>query len=157
MPVFPELPVHDHFPSVLIFINDIFCSLSRNRGSYSFQLCSRYETDNVTMKNNVMFSLLAIALAGCSQPASQQSPSPESLPVSRITAGSAITYQEYPATLEGAVNVEIRPQIEGILERTFVDEGAYVKKGNRFLRLTTVRSGRSSPVLPQQCFRCRVI
>ncbi|RFZ91143.1 efflux RND transporter periplasmic adaptor subunit [Mucilaginibacter conchicola] len=80
------------------------------------------------MKNITLYSLLAIALAGCSRPSPQQ-PVPESLPVSRVASGSAVTYQEYPATLEGAVNVEIRPQIEGILEKTFVDEGAYVRKG----------------------------
>ncbi|GAB3326045.1 efflux RND transporter periplasmic adaptor subunit [Larkinella ripae] len=45
------------------------------------------------------------------------------------------TYQEFPATLEGKVNVEIRPQVEGYLEQIYVDEGAAVRKGQPLFRI----------------------
>jgi membrane fusion protein (multidrug efflux system) len=48
---------------------------------------------------------------------------------------SATTYQEFPASLEGRVNVEIRPQVEGYLEKIYVDEGAYVAAGQLLFKI----------------------
>ncbi len=58
-----------------------------------------------------------------------------SLPVLAINKGKAVTYQEYPVTVEGRVNVEIRPQVDGYLEKLFVDEGAFVKKGQAIFKI----------------------
>ena len=60
---------------------------------------------------------------------------PPSLPVVPVTTTTATTFREYPASLEGKVNVEIRPQVEGYLEKIFVDEGAYVRKGQPLFRI----------------------
>ncbi|WP_372757435.1 efflux RND transporter periplasmic adaptor subunit [Mariniflexile sp.] len=38
-------------------------------------------------------------------------------------------YNEIPATIEGVENIEIRPKIEGFIEKVLVDEGEYVEKG----------------------------
>ncbi|WP_202945883.1 efflux RND transporter periplasmic adaptor subunit [Aquimarina agarivorans] len=38
-------------------------------------------------------------------------------------------YNEFPATIEGKENIEIRPKIEGFIEEVLVDEGKYVEKG----------------------------
>ncbi|GAA3651151.1 efflux RND transporter periplasmic adaptor subunit [Flavivirga jejuensis] len=38
-------------------------------------------------------------------------------------------YDEFPATIEGVENIEIRPKIEGFIEKVLVDEGEYVEKG----------------------------
>jgi membrane fusion protein, multidrug efflux system len=57
------------------------------------------------------------------------------LPVLAVTSTSATTFREFPASLEGKVNVEIRPQVEGYLEKIFVDEGAYVKAGQPLFRI----------------------
>ncbi len=58
-----------------------------------------------------------------------------SVPVLSITQGAATTFQEYPVTVEGRVNVEIRPQVDGYLEKVFVDEGAFVKKGQPLFKI----------------------
>lgn len=42
---------------------------------------------------------------------------------------------EYPATIEGQQNVEIRPKIDGYIEKIFVDEGATVKKDQRLFEI----------------------
>jgi membrane fusion protein (multidrug efflux system) len=52
-----------------------------------------------------------------------------SLPVITITSTSATTYQEFSASLEGVKDIEVRPQVEGYLDKIYVDEGAYVRKG----------------------------
>lgn len=57
------------------------------------------------------------------------------LPVVPVTTTTATTFKEYPASLEGKVNVEIRPQVEGYLEKIYVDEGAWVKAGQPLFKV----------------------
>lgn len=74
--------------------------------------------------------VLTIFLYGCGtgkaeMPQQQASP----LPVLTLQSLPAVTYREYTASLEGKVNVEIRPQVDGYLAKIHVDEGAYVQQG----------------------------
>jgi membrane fusion protein (multidrug efflux system) len=78
----------------------------------------------------------SLLLAGCSeQQAPQQAPVPPALPVAAVHTGTETTYQDYPASIEGVVNVEIRPQVAGMLERILVDEGAAVRKGQPLFKI----------------------
>jgi membrane fusion protein (multidrug efflux system) len=91
------------------------------------------------MKKKTVLSASALLLASCiSRPAQQQAATP-SLQVARVEAGIATTYQEYPATIDGFINVEIRPQVDGILEEVYVDEGSFVKKGQRLFKIDDKR------------------
>jgi len=91
------------------------------------------------MKPSVALLIAATAtasiLASCSKPEQQQSAVAPELPVLEIKNSNPTTYQEYPASIEGAVNVEIRPQVSGILEKIFVDEGAFVEKGQPLFKI----------------------
>ncbi len=60
---------------------------------------------------------------------------PPQLPVIAVVTSPATIYKEYSASLEGRVNVEIRPQVEGYLEKIYVDEGAYVKAGQPLFKI----------------------
>jgi membrane fusion protein (multidrug efflux system) len=51
------------------------------------------------------------------------------LPVITVNKLPATTYQEFAASLEGSNDIEIRPQVDGYLDKIHVDEGAYVRKG----------------------------
>lgn len=42
---------------------------------------------------------------------------------------------EYPTRIEGKVNVEIRPQVEGYIKRIFVEEGDFVKVGQPLFKI----------------------
>lgn len=42
---------------------------------------------------------------------------------------------DYPATIQGQQNIEIRPKIDGFVEKIYVDEGAVVKRGQRLFRI----------------------
>ncbi|RYJ45753.1 RND family efflux transporter MFP subunit [Flavobacterium beibuense] len=66
-----------------------------------------------------------------SAPAAQAIP----VPVISISKGKATTYQEYPVMVEGRVNVQIRPQVDGYLETLYVDEGAFVKAGQSIFKI----------------------
>lgn len=57
------------------------------------------------------------------------------VPVSTVDTASATTFTDYSATLEGKVNVEIRAQVDGYLEKIFVDEGAFVKEGQALFKI----------------------
>ena len=60
---------------------------------------------------------------------------PLDLPVLTIRPGAVTTYQEFPATLEGSKDIEIRPQVNGQLDHIYVDEGAFVQKGQPLFKI----------------------
>jgi membrane fusion protein (multidrug efflux system) len=99
------------------------------------------QLNTVKLFNNVMktISILLISalfIYGCaSKPAPMAAPAAPSLPVAQITSANQTTYQDYPASIEGTVNVEIRPQVDGALDKVFVDEGAFVSKGQPLFKI----------------------
>jgi membrane fusion protein (multidrug efflux system) len=56
-------------------------------------------------------------------------PPPQSLPVLTVSDQQVTAYREFTASVEGSRDIEIRPQVDGYLDRISVDEGAYVRKG----------------------------
>lgn len=42
---------------------------------------------------------------------------------------------DYPASIQGQQNIEIRPKVDGFVEKIYVDEGAVVKKGQRLFKI----------------------
>ena len=84
------------------------------------------------LKNLSLFFIAAIIVYSCASSSgnepSYQMP-PQELPVVAVNAIPATTYQEYTASIEGTKDIEIRPQVNGYIERIYVDEGAHVKKG----------------------------
>ncbi|MDQ1088117.1 efflux RND transporter periplasmic adaptor subunit [Siphonobacter sp. SORGH_AS_1065] len=70
------------------------------------------------------------------QQAAQQPAAPKEYPVMTIEARATDIYTDYPATLQGQENVEIRPRIDGYIERIFVDEGALVRKGQVLFQIS---------------------
>jgi len=99
-----------------------------------------YSFNTVKKINSVIAILIALAtlliISSCSSaPAAQQAPPPPALPVQTVQASAVTTYQEYPASIEGAVNIEIRPQVSGALDHVFVDEGALVSAGQPLFKI----------------------
>ncbi|MNK14838.1 Multidrug resistance protein MexA precursor [compost metagenome] len=76
-------------------------------------------------------ALLIIASCGNGDQKKAGPPAPQvqSYPVVALAAQSTSLETDYPATLEGIQNVDIRPKVDGFIEKIFVDEGATVKKG----------------------------
>ncbi|MCL7987368.1 efflux RND transporter periplasmic adaptor subunit [Sphingobacterium sp. lm-10] len=97
------------------------------------------------MKNNwfrpqwiaVLFSAIFL-LEGCSHSESKEKEKGEkalALPVYEVKRSDAVTVKTYLGTIEGKVNVEVRPQVEGLLQEIYIDEGAYVQKGQKLFRV----------------------
>ncbi len=84
----------------------------------------------------ILLGLIMLFIYSCSSsPAAAPAPPPPSLPVESVVSSTDTTYQEYPASVEGTVNVEVRPQVSGTLDRVFVDEGAFVKAGEPLFKI----------------------
>ncbi len=85
---------------------------------------------------NLILAFVALTLYSCSsKPPTVAAPPPPSLPVASVVSGTQTTYQEYPASVEGTVNVEVRPQVSGALDKVFVDEGAFVSAGQPIFKI----------------------
>jgi len=87
--------------------------------------------------SSLLFSLMGITvlfLASCTSggkdPKAGGAPTgPQNYPVVQINEMNTTLESDYPATLEGQQNVDIRPKIDGFIEKIYVDEGATVKQG----------------------------
>lgn len=90
-------------------------------------------------KKSIFSALIAIViLASCGKKQEQapaQGPAP--FPVQTVTKQDAVVYQEYTANLEGQQNVEIRPKVNGFIQKIYVDEGQVVRKGQLLFKLET--------------------
>ena len=83
--------------------------------------------------------IVALVLVSCGKKEEQQMPpqGPAPFPVETVTKQDATVYQEYTANLEGQQNVEIRPKVNGFIQKIYVDEGQMVKKGQLLFKLET--------------------
>jgi len=85
----------------------------------------------------LIFALLFILLNGC-KPKQEQAaaaPPPPVLPVSLIAEQTETTFIEYPAAIQGAVDIDVRPQVSGYLQNVLVNEGAYVQAGQTLFKI----------------------
>jgi len=90
------------------------------------------------MKNNLFLyaiGLLIITACAHTENSAQQAASAPALPVISIANTDAVTDAEFPAAIQGTVDVEIRPQVSGNLDRILIDEGAYVTKGQPLFKI----------------------
>jgi membrane fusion protein (multidrug efflux system) len=88
------------------------------------------------MTKITLLSLLAVFIISCADKSQAPAAAPAPLlPVMAVTTENTTTDAEYPAAIQGTVDVEIRPQVSGNLDRVLVDEGAYVTKGQTLFKI----------------------
>ncbi len=97
-------------------------------------------SNNVKLFNEWIILLLIttlLFLASCSSQPEQTAAAPApSLPVITINQSSQQTYIDYPASIQGASDLEIRPQIAGTIDRVLVNEGQLVNKGQLLFQIS---------------------
>ncbi|TWJ03208.1 membrane fusion protein (multidrug efflux system) [Mucilaginibacter frigoritolerans] len=94
------------------------------------------------MKKNwaglAMLSTAIIAISSCGGNANQapgaQQP-PAAYQVFTVTPQSATLHTSYPAVMQGEQTIDIRPKVDGYIEKIYVDEGSVVKKGQLLFKL----------------------
>ncbi|WP_395064664.1 efflux RND transporter periplasmic adaptor subunit [Flavobacterium sp.] len=88
------------------------------------------------MKTIFSLSIIALLLVSCANK-NEGAPAnaPATLPVLNIAYQSAVTETEFPVAIQGKNDVEIRPQVNGTLDKIYVDEGAYVNQGQPLFKI----------------------
>ena len=73
--------------------------------------------------------MLLLAVASCHKAPPPQLPPPE-VQVADVIQRDVPIYSEWVGTLDGFVNAEIRPKIEGYLQKQLYRDGAFVRQGD---------------------------
>lgn len=88
----------------------------------------------------LLLTYVVLTAIGCRNNQATNSPAAapvaQAYPVFKVSNHDAILRSEYPATLQGQQNIEIRPKIDGYIEHIYIDEGATVKKGQLLFRIS---------------------
>ncbi len=95
-------------------------------------------TGNMRLVSSFIPVACLFFLASCGNKAGQQQAAdmpPPAYPVFKVISQTSTIKTDYPATLQGEQNIEIRPKIDGYIEKIYVDEGAVVKKGQLLFRI----------------------
>ncbi|NDI99610.1 efflux RND transporter periplasmic adaptor subunit [Flavobacterium sp. LaA7.5] len=82
-------------------------------------------------------ALLIVSACGKKEQQAPQAQGPIPFPVQTIAPQDAVIYEEYTANLEGQQNVEIRPKVDGFIQKIYVTEGQQVKKGQLLFKIET--------------------
>jgi membrane fusion protein (multidrug efflux system) len=90
-------------------------------------------------KKSILGAIAALAIvASCGKKQEQApAPGPMPFPVQTVAKEDATIFEEYTANLEGQQNVEIRPKVNGFIQKIYVDEGQVVRKGQLLFKLET--------------------
>lgn len=83
----------------------------------------------------IFITVLSIYLFSSSANQPDQQESLLSLPVTSVKTGNVVTHKTYPANIEGEADVEIRPQVDGYLSATYIDEGDHVSRGTVLFKI----------------------
>jgi RND family efflux transporter MFP subunit len=90
-------------------------------------------TRDSPMRNRVISAILGATLilsfASCQKAAPPKLPPPE-VQVADVIQQDVPIYSEWVGTLDGFVNAEIRPKIEGYLQKQLYRDGAFVRQGD---------------------------
>ncbi|MBD0365282.1 MAG: efflux RND transporter periplasmic adaptor subunit [Flavisolibacter sp.] len=74
--------------------------------------------------------------AAAAGPSGGGPPPVQEYPVLTLTLRPTTLFTDFPATIQGQQNIEIRPKIDGYIETIYVDEGATVRKGQPLFRIS---------------------
>ncbi len=95
--------------------------------------------NNVKLFNEWVILLvitITLFLASCTSQPMQMSSPVLTLPIITINESSEQTFVEYPAAIQGAADLEIRPQIAGTIDQIYVNEGQLVNKGQLLFKIS---------------------
>jgi len=95
------------------------------------------------MKNKSFFGAIAalMILSACGKKedpaaAAAAASQPKDFKVVTIAPQSATVNIDYPASIQGQENIEIRPRVDGYIEKIYIDEGAVVKAGQPLFKIS---------------------
>ena len=81
---------------------------------------------------------LLLLLLSCGDKSKQNNALAQTTPTYKVVTlqPRAVTLNtDYPASIQGLQNIEIRPKVDGFIEKIYVDEGSIVKKGQLLFKI----------------------
>ncbi|MEP6749710.1 MAG: efflux RND transporter periplasmic adaptor subunit [Bacteroidota bacterium] len=102
----------------------------------------KYKLNNTNRYLSLAAGITISMLCSCGNHSRDQvaqagaAPSTPTYPVFKVVSQTATLKTDYPASLQGEQNIEIRPKIDGYVEKMYVDEGSVVKKGQLLFRIS---------------------
>jgi membrane fusion protein (multidrug efflux system) len=78
--------------------------------------------------------ILGACGAGANRAETETPPLPD-IHFIQATAANTTVENKYPGTIEGTINVDVRPQVTGYLESIYVKEGDFVTKGQSLFKI----------------------
>jgi len=86
------------------------------------------------VKYPTLFLLLALS-AACSKKPQPTAPQPLPVTVAHPVRRDVVVFKNFPATLEGSAEIEIRARVKGILEKANFKDGDLVEAGTELFRI----------------------
>ncbi|MDB4920435.1 efflux RND transporter periplasmic adaptor subunit [Mucilaginibacter sp.] len=86
---------------------------------------------NQLLKTALLALPVSLLMFGCGSKGNQSAQGPAAIPAYKVLTlqpRSATLNADYPASIQGLQNIEIRPKVDGFVEGIYVDEGTLVKK-----------------------------
>ncbi len=87
---------------------------------------------------SILAASLIIASCGKNDKSAQAGGAPQIKEYKTVTLQpeSSTLNSDFPASIQGQQNIEIRPRVEGYIDKIFVDEGAVVKAGQPLFKIS---------------------
>jgi membrane fusion protein (multidrug efflux system) len=83
-------------------------------------------------------TLMLLAMFSCGkQQGGGRNDAPQTYPTMTVSTGSTELITDYPATIRGREDIEIRPRIDGFIENIYIDEGSVVKAGQALFKINS--------------------
>ena len=89
------------------------------------------------MKNKLLMLAFASFFVLSCKKEEEKKDGPKPYPVVSVETKNVTGYDEYPASIKGVVNNDVRAKIQGYITQVLVDEGQYVTAGQPLFRLET--------------------
>lgn len=90
------------------------------------------------MKTNlILFLAILGTLSSCKKEEAPKNSGPKPYPVVQVEIKNLTGFQNFPATIQGKTNNDVRAKIQGYITQVLVSEGQYVTKGQPLFRLET--------------------
>lgn len=87
----------------------------------------------------VCLVVVAVAAVSCGGKQDQQQAQGVQVATLKVELGNATLHDEYPVTIKGKADIEIRPQVSGFITKVLVDEGQTVRKDQALFEIDKVQ------------------
>jgi membrane fusion protein (multidrug efflux system) len=109
-----------------------------NTNKFLYNNYQRPLRSSLAQRSAIVALPLLLLLSSCGDKSQQNNaltPPTPSYKVVTLQPRAVTLNTDYPASIQGLQNIEIRPKVDGFVEKIYVDEGSIVKKGQLLFKI----------------------